>query len=129
MKTHIAAAFVGAAIMIGSTAVVADEEMVVTGQAPSKLPNLDQQAVNACMTAFASRVQPAGQTRVRTVVPSNYGEVFSKFDVMDRETAKVMKVEMNAYLAGTDNLLAKSVCTVSINANVLDLSIDKLHTG
>ena len=70
-----------------------------------------------------------GHVQVDAAIP-NYSQVFSKLDAMDRETSKVMEVEMNAFLGGgSGKWLAKSVCTVSINAIVLNLSIDKLQLG
>lgn len=128
MKMQIAMTLV-AAITFNSTSAIADEEMVVTGQLPSNISSVDQQAINACLTAFASKVQVTGHVQVDAAIP-NYSQVFSKLDAMDRETSKVMEVEMNAFLGGeSDKLLAKSVCTVSINAIVLNLSVDKLQPG
>lgn len=128
MNMRIAMTAVATVIAVHSAAVMADEEMVVTGQPPSIISSVDQQAISACMMAFKSEIQAAGPTEVRAVVP-NYSQVFSKLDAMDRETSKVMEVKMNAYLGNTGKLLAKSVCTVSVNATVLNLSVDKSLAG
>ena len=128
MNMRIAMTLVAMAIAFYSTAALADEEMVVTGQSPSNISSVDQEAINACLTAFASKVHATGRAQVQAAIP-NYSQVFSKLDEMDRETSKVMAVQMNAYLGDTGQLLAKSVCTVSINAIVLNLSVDKSQSG
>lgn len=130
MKTRTAALLFAAAIGVGAGAAIADEEMVVTGQPSPTAPSVDQQAVNACITAFASKLWPQrARARVRAAMPAHHAEVFSKMDAMDRETLKVMEVEMQAYLPDTDRILAKSVCTVGANARVLNLSLDAAHAG
>lgn len=128
MNMRIAMIVVATVIAFHSTAAMADEEMVVTGQSPPNISSVDQRAISACVTAFESKIEAAGQAQVRVSIP-NYSQVFSKLDDMDRETSKVMEVEMNASLKKTGNLLAKSVCTVSINAIVLNLSVDKTPAG
>jgi hypothetical protein len=123
MIARIPPAFVATVIALLSTATLADEEMVVTGQTSSRLSSIDQQATNACATAFAATIHAASPAQVRATI-GNYSQVVSNLDAMDRETSKVMQVDMNAVLERAGALLAKSVCTVSDNATVLNLVID-----
>jgi hypothetical protein len=122
---RIAELIVAAAVLIGPTAVIADQEMVVTGQAPPKASRIDEQAVNACAAAFASKVLPAGHAPVRVVMPSQEPPIFSKLDAMDRESSKLMEVTMEAYAAGVAQPVARSVCTVGIHAIVVDLTAER----
>jgi hypothetical protein len=124
VKTRTATLLFAAAIGVGAGTAIADEEMIVTGQPPPQALSVNQEAINACVTAFASKLPPPRNAQVRVVMPSRYAEVFSKLDAMDRETSKVMEVDMQAYSPATDRLLAKSVCRVGINATVLNLSIE-----
>lgn len=134
MWTRTATILFAAAIIAGPGASIADEEIFVTGQSPPKALSVNQEAINACATAFASKLLPQVHAQVRVVMPSTYAPVFSRLDAMDRETSKVMEVEMRAYAAdnnsaSTDRLLAQSVCTVGINATVLNLSVETTHAG
>lgn len=90
---------------------------------PVRVGAIDQRAIDACVSAFSSAIHGSGRTKVRAAIPG-YAPVFSDLDAVDRESSKVMRVEMRAYSANSNKLLAKSVCTVSINAIVLNLSVD-----
>jgi hypothetical protein len=94
-----------------------------TGKQPSLRISLDAKATDACFNAFAARILPGGIARVRTVISPGGAQVFSAAPGSILADYKVMEVTMTANLARSNDLLAKSVCTVNKAAKVLNLSI------
>jgi hypothetical protein len=91
-------------------------------RAPAPTLSADQKAINACVTAFISKVLPSDESHVQIAIPSGRPTVFAAQDARDRESTKVMQLTMTAYSSGAGTQLAKAQCTVSAGARVLDLS-------
>jgi hypothetical protein len=115
------------ALIAGSTAAWAADD--VTSAKHSPPISADAKATNACLNAFMARIFPAGAVRVRTVVPSGGTQVFSEGAGSIVADYGAMQVTMTVNLVRNDDLLAKSVCTVSKHAQVLNLSIGITDPG
>lgn len=122
-------------VLLAAVAILAGPALAcagdLAGDTQRSLPKLsaDQRAISACVTALNSRMHPSGGGQVRTVIPPSSARVFSDLDASDRESAKVMKLTMTAYVAGTKEPLAKAECTVDNRALVIDLFMTVLNSA
>jgi len=119
----LAAALVTAGMIAGSPYVFASNEVVVSGNRPSTRLSPDQKATIACFDAFIAKLLPGSSARVRVVMPANGNTVFYHDQGSVLSRYELMELNMNANLARSNELLARSICRVNRDAKVLRLSV------
>jgi hypothetical protein len=122
MKLTLTPTLAAAALIAGSTCAWAANDITVSGSRISPPPSLDQKATNACFNAFIADLLPGSKVQVRTVIPADGVYIFTYGGDSLVDPYKVMEVEMTAHSVTSNDLLAKSFCSVNRNARVLRLS-------
>lgn len=120
MKRRILALLSAAAMVAGSAAAIADQEVQIAGSAYRSTDHVAQ-ATTACLEAFVAKVLP-GYANKRFIVPASRGHEF-----VVTNAATVLTIQMSATSASSKARLANGSCQATGSGNVKSMTTQVLE--